>query len=149
MKDHEHPVSCLLISPDDNYLVTGGGPKDLWSNAKPEGFVYSMKAKKKLHNLEKMKITRWSSVITTKNIMLSCGADYKSTGTIFVCDLCSGEILHEVVANSMYEISDLYLHCSQTYALISISDTGITNGVENKYAGLVDINNGKMVRKWS
>ncbi|XP_052225116.1 NACHT domain- and WD repeat-containing protein 1-like [Dreissena polymorpha] len=31
--------------------------------------------------------------------------------------------------------------------IVCSNDTGITNGVENKYAGLVDINNGKMVGK--
>ncbi|XP_053407147.1 uncharacterized protein LOC123546872 [Mercenaria mercenaria] len=146
-KEHEHDVTALIISPDETLLVTTDTVKTLFGEEKDTTtYVYDVKTKKKIHDIAKtIDVNRWS-LVSRKNLVTR-KSGYKNEGTLIVYDLADGKVIQEVVVNETYKLEKLHFHSSEEFVFIYYQDLGIMNGIENKYAELVNISSGKRFGK--
>ena len=114
-------------------------------------FVFCLSTFRCLHTLgNDIKLSN-SSVITCKNQLICTKSKgsfvQRTSGTILIVDLVSGQIVHEVIAAEVYVINFIKLHASHKYLLHGCEDTGVINGQTEKYAGIIDIESGKQYGK--
>lgn len=141
---HKCNISALIISPDETLLVTTDAQELLLGSKEDKAsFVHDIKTKKKIHDIDtSVYVNKWS-LVSRKNKLVTRKSGYKTGGTLAVLDLREGKIVHEVVVNDTYKLDMVQLHACEDYVFVGYSDTGILNGIRNKYAELVNVESGE------